>query len=308
MQSEHSKDLRDGARLIAGSKTQTEALETLLAAVSAITPACGLLIVRGAQAIGWGCHGLATAESFKRTSMDCTRGVAATVISSCAATAAQVSELDPGFTTALGLESSARVLLVPVLLKERVAALLVALSQQSNDSAGVELMVQVAELTLDLQAHRKAAPAAPAAAEATRPAVVPTTPAPAVVPQAAAPMYAETIATRIPPITPQAPAPVYAAVAPVPSIIAAPVAPAAILVPAVSAPALPVRCQPPPHRRFSRARRRRKPFSRLWTRRTRRPAVLPNCWWKRSSFITRPMEKLRKDAHAAIFTPFTRRY
>ncbi len=51
----------------------------------------------------------------------------------------------------LGLESSARILLVPVSLKERVAALLIASPQQSDDLAGVELLVQVAELTLDLQ-------------------------------------------------------------------------------------------------------------------------------------------------------------
>ncbi len=84
------------------------------------------------------------------------------VISSCSAMAAQVSELDPAFTAALGLANSSRVLLVPVLLKERVAALLIALSQHSDDLAGLELLVQVAQLTLDLQAYRKASPARPA--------------------------------------------------------------------------------------------------------------------------------------------------
>jgi hypothetical protein len=178
---ERSKDLRDGARLIAGSKTQTETLETLLAAVSAITPSCGLMILRGAQAIGWSCHGFASAESFKRASMDCTLGVTATVINSCAATAAQVSELDPGFAAALGLESSAWVLLVPVLLKERVAALLVALSPQNDDLAGVELLAQVAELTLDVQTYRKASPSPSAAPQPTaqsRPTAAPPAPAP----------------------------------------------------------------------------------------------------------------------------------
>ncbi len=52
-----TKELRDGARADCGSKTQTETLEALLAAASAITPACGLLILRGAQAIGWSCQG-----------------------------------------------------------------------------------------------------------------------------------------------------------------------------------------------------------------------------------------------------------
>jgi hypothetical protein len=155
---EQTKELRDGAVLIAGSRNQTETLEALLAASSAITPKCGLLILRGAQASGWSCHGLTSLENFKRATLECTRGVAATVITSCTAKAARVSELDPGFTSKLGLESSAQVLLVPVLLKERVAALLIALSQEIDDLARLELLVQVSQLTLDLHAYRKAAP------------------------------------------------------------------------------------------------------------------------------------------------------
>jgi hypothetical protein len=194
---DRSKDLRDGARLIAGSKTQTEALETLLAAVSAVTPSCGLMILRGAQALGWSCNGLATAEIFKQASLDCTRGVAAQVIGSCAATVAQASELGPSFTAVLGLEGSARILLVPVLLKERVAALLVALSQQNDELTGVELLVQVAELTLDVQSYRKASPAAEPAKPATPP-------------QAVAPVHAASPAARVAPAEPPSAAPAYA--------------------------------------------------------------------------------------------------
>lgn len=177
-----TKELRDGARRIAGSKTQTETLEALLTAGSAITPACGLMILRGAQAIGWGCQGIATLETFKRATMDCTRGIVSIVISSCSAKAAQVSELDPAFTAALGLASSSRVLLVPVLLKERVAALLIALPRHSDDLAGLELLGQVAELTLDLQTYRKASPVRPAVphgvAEAVKPGAVAPAPEP----------------------------------------------------------------------------------------------------------------------------------
>jgi hypothetical protein len=157
-QRERTKELRDGATLIAGSRTQTETLEALLAATSALAPGCGLLVVHGAQATGWSCHGLTTLDNFKRASLDCARGVTAKVISSGLAAAAQVSELDPVFTSKLGLESAARILLVPVLLKQRVAALLIAVSQQSDDLAGLEVLVQVAQLVLDLQAYRKASP------------------------------------------------------------------------------------------------------------------------------------------------------
>lgn len=160
---QRTKELRDGTLLIAGSRSQSETLEALVAATSAITPDCGLFIVRGAQASGWSCHGFAAPEDFKRLTLDCTRGIVATLIGSSSAAAIQASELDPAFAAKLGLQSSSRVLLVPVLLKARVAALLLAPSFESDDLAGVELLVQVAQLVLDLQASRKAAP--PAAAQ-----------------------------------------------------------------------------------------------------------------------------------------------
>jgi hypothetical protein len=166
-----SRQLRDGVLLISNARTQTETLEALLAASSSLTPACGLLILRGAQASGWGSIGFASAEKFKAAVMDCARGAAATVISSCAARTAKASELDPAFAARLGLESSAEVLLLPVLLKDRVAALLLALSGDLDDLAGLELLVQVSQLGLELQSYRKAA--AQTASEAPQPAPQP---------------------------------------------------------------------------------------------------------------------------------------
>ena len=175
-QQPRGRELRDGTLLISGSKTQTETLEALLTATSALTSACGLLILRGTQATGWNCRNLGPVDSFKRATLDCSRGVAAAVLNSCAGRTAKVSELDPAFGTRLGWESSAEVLLLPVLLKERVAALLLAVSGSSDDMAGLEVLVQVAQLALDLQSYRKAAPQAasqaprPAAAAAAHPA------------------------------------------------------------------------------------------------------------------------------------------
>jgi hypothetical protein len=158
---ERWRELRDGALLISSSRTQTETLESLLAAGSSLTAACGLMVLRGTQASGWSCVGLASPEVFKGALMDCNRPAVATVLTSCAGRIAKVSELDPDFTARLGLENSAEVLLLPVKLKERVAALLLALSGDSDHLAGLEVLVQVAQLALELQSHRKAAPAAP---------------------------------------------------------------------------------------------------------------------------------------------------
>jgi hypothetical protein len=217
-----SRELRDGTLLIAGSKTQTETLEALLSACSVVTPACGILVLRGNQASGWNCMGLTSADNFKRAVLDCSQGVAAAVLNTCAGRTAKASELDPAFSARLGLESSAEVLLLPVSLKERVAALLLAVSGSSDDMAGLEVLVQVAQLALDLQAYRKAAPQHPAVhashPAAASPAPVPTaavdtrssmsaaSPVPAsmsasaVHPAAAYAAYAEAVAVAPPPV------------------------------------------------------------------------------------------------------------
>lgn len=156
------QELRDGAVLISSSRTQTEILESLLAAASALTPSCGLLILRGSQASGWDCAGLTSQENFKRATMNCAQGAVGVVLSSCAGRIAKAADLDPAFAGHLGLESTADVLLLPVLLKERVAALLLALSSSPDDLAGLEVLVQITQLALDLQTYRKNSANSPA--------------------------------------------------------------------------------------------------------------------------------------------------
>ena len=243
-------ELRDGTVLIAGARTQTETLETLLTASSALTPACGLMILRGAQATGWSCIGLIPLDKFKRATMDCTRGVAAKVISSSTASIAKVSEIDPAFAARLALPAGAKLLLLPVLLKARVAALLIAPSEQADDLVGLELLVQVAQLSLDLLAYRKAPP---------QPAVEPQRAAepPAHVPEPVHAPVAESRASSVaPPVALPEPVHVVATPPPAPEqaeVAAPPVAEVAVAEPAIHesvAPSPPApevaEVQPPP--------------------------------------------------------------
>ena len=201
-QRDRTTALRDGSLLIAGSRSQTETLETLLAASSAISAGCGLLILRGAQAGGWNCQGLTSLDLFKRAVLDCSHGVAAKVIASCRAAEVRASELDRIFAARIGLNGAAKVALIPVLLKGRVSALLLALAPEGDEAAALEVLVQVAQLVLDVQAYRKAPPPRPAAqepnhaaaAEAPTHAVV--HPAAVEVPQAVATYVAETPAAE----------------------------------------------------------------------------------------------------------------
>jgi len=55
------------------------------------------------EAGGWSCQGLATLEVFKRTTLDCSRGIAAKVVTTSTPAQTPASELDPVFTAKLGL-------------------------------------------------------------------------------------------------------------------------------------------------------------------------------------------------------------
>jgi len=185
-----NRQLRDGTRAIAGAKTQTEALEALLAACMRITPACGLLVLRGNQATGWSCTGITSSDNFKSAVLDCGQGMAAAVLTSKASRSGKANETDAAFLARLGLSGSEEILLLPVLLKDRVAALLLALSGSADDLAALEILTQTVQLVLDLQAFRKVAPAPPVsdarpvAEPSPKPAALPQTPEPAVVPVA----------------------------------------------------------------------------------------------------------------------------
>ena len=151
--------LRDGTISIAGTRTQSETLEALLDAAEKVTPACGLMILRGAMATGWNCRGITTPANFRRAIMDCSRGFAATVLMTGVAADAPVSELDAALVSRLGLYGHSRAALVPVVMRERTAALLLALLPMGEELAPLQVLVQVAQLTLDLQLHRKSSAA-----------------------------------------------------------------------------------------------------------------------------------------------------
>jgi hypothetical protein len=95
--------------------------------------------------------------------MDCSRGFALTVLTTGIAADAPVSELDAALVSRLGLYGKSRVGLVPLVMRERVAALLLALLPMGDELAPLQVLAQVAQLTLDLQLARKSA-TAPAAA------------------------------------------------------------------------------------------------------------------------------------------------
>jgi len=234
-------EVRDGALAIAATATQTETLNSLIAAAATITPGCGLLILRGTQAVGWSSRGLVEGDRFKRVVMDCSHGAAAQVVSTIKPTEVAASELDKTFTAALGLQPQARLAILPVLLKERVAALLVALAPLGNELPALEILLQMAQFVIDLQAYRKTShkPEATAPTHAPAPAHAVEAPVPAYSPApAAAAAYPAAYPTYVPATGDPAPAAGAAASAAYPTFVPAngdPAPAADVYVPAAGA-------------------------------------------------------------------------
>lgn len=150
-------ELHSGVAQIAAAHTQGETLTALLTAVSAFAPACGLMILRGAQAVGWSAIGWGAGDSFRHAVLDCAHGTVAEILYTRRGRAVACAELDATLRQQLGLATADELLILPVALKGTVAALLVATAAQESALVVLESLVQITQLAIDLQAYRKTA-------------------------------------------------------------------------------------------------------------------------------------------------------
>jgi hypothetical protein len=198
--------------------TQREILRTLLDNASRYCGRVGLFVVKAGAATGWQGRGFSSQEEIKDFPLDLSTGVAARTMQSRMAFTASAKEVDPKFVSRFGAPAEDHALLLPLLLKDRVAALVYAdagtAAGGKMEGAALELLVVSASAWLEVTALRKQAqkegPAETRAPEKT--------------PAAAAPVPASSSFSDP-----------FAAHAPMHSAMAAPEAPAAEPADAVSA-------------------------------------------------------------------------
>ncbi len=188
--------------------TQTDILKALLNGATNFSQRAGLLVVRGTTATGWQGRGFDDNEAFRHFTTDCTRGLCERVLHDRAPSAAAADEFDPAFVTRFGHPSDGNVVLLPLVIKEKVAAMVYADGGDKgaaglNESA-LELLVRCTGLWLEVLSFRKVAPADHHSAHEMPPA-----PAPAAgkIEMTAAAAAAPAPAGAIPAPPPVAPAP-----------------------------------------------------------------------------------------------------
>ena len=139
---------------------QKEILSALLDGASQFSSRTALFVVRGSSVSGWQARGFANSDEIRNCSLDVSSGLGQRVLEKKAPVRGAADDLDVNFTAVFAAPQDGRVLLLPFLLKERVAALLYADAGTEEgghlDDAALEMLVLSSGLWLEIVALRRA--------------------------------------------------------------------------------------------------------------------------------------------------------
>jgi hypothetical protein len=139
--------------------TQKEILRALLDAGSAHAARLALFVVKGGHATGWQGRGLGEDESVKDFALDMAAGPVAHSYQNRIVAPANSAEMDARFVQRFGGPENEQILVLPLVLKDKVAALLYADGGSDGllDASGLELLVLATSSWLEVTSLRKQA-------------------------------------------------------------------------------------------------------------------------------------------------------
>ncbi|MFZ0733181.1 MAG: GAF domain-containing protein, partial [Candidatus Sulfotelmatobacter sp.] len=137
--------------------TQKEILRALLDAGSSHAARVALFVVKAGAASGWQSRGLGEDDAVKDFPLDMACGPVSHAYLNRTAAPANTAEMDPRFVKQFGGPDNEQILILPLVLKEKVAALLYADGGASGslDPAALEVLVMASSAWLELTSLRK---------------------------------------------------------------------------------------------------------------------------------------------------------
>jgi hypothetical protein len=156
-----SSDLVRAVASIHAGSTQKEILRSLLDVASGYCARSALFVVKSGTASGWQSRGMGDEEAVKDFALDLNAGPVAHSYQNRVATPANIAEMGKAFVDQFGGPANEQVLMLPLLLKDKVAALVYADGGDSGklDSAALELLVMATSAWLEVSSLRKQAAA-----------------------------------------------------------------------------------------------------------------------------------------------------
>jgi hypothetical protein len=137
--------------------TQKEILRALLEVASAYGSRIALFVVKAGAASGWQCRGLGGDDAVKDFPLDLTTGPAAHAYQNRVVAPANIAEMDPRFVKQFGGPENEQVMVLPLVLKDKVAAVLYADGGADGllDGPSLEVLVLTTSAWLEVTSLRK---------------------------------------------------------------------------------------------------------------------------------------------------------
>src|SRR5579859_4308492 len=155
--SQSSAGLAQSVASIHAGSTQKEILRALLDAGSSYASRVALFVVKGGAATGWQGRGLGDDDAVKDFPLDLNSGPAAHAYQNRTVAPANIAEMDRRFVKQFGGPENEQILVLPLVLKDKVAALLYADggANGSLDAASLEVLVMATSAWLEVASLRK---------------------------------------------------------------------------------------------------------------------------------------------------------
>lgn len=168
---ESSGDLVRSVSSIHAGSTQKEILRAFLDAGSEYCARIILFVVKSGAASGWQSRGFGDDEAVKDFALDLNAGPVAHTYQNRVVTPGNMAEMGKTFVEQFGAPANEQVLMLPLLLKDKVAALVYADGGDTDklDSTALELLVMATSAWLEVSSLRKQAAAKDDGAMASRP-------------------------------------------------------------------------------------------------------------------------------------------
>ncbi len=153
-------DLLKSISAIHAGSNQKEILRGLLDGTSQYCGRAALFVVKGGAATGWEGRGFANNDGVKNFALDVVKGVAARTLQSRLTYTGTTDDMDSEFIAHMGAPAQDRNIVLPLLLKDKVAALIYAdsgSSENPTDDAALEVLVTSTSAWLEVISLRKQA-------------------------------------------------------------------------------------------------------------------------------------------------------
>ena len=150
--------------------SQSEILRHLLEGAARFAGRVALFVVKGGAVNGWQGIGFEDNDAIRNVSLESSGGLAAEAVQGRMVAAGPVAEFDPGFENLVRTPAQDNCLVLPLVVKDKVAALIYAdgglTTSGSMDASAMTALTRFAALWLEVCALRKSGVAAPLVEEA----------------------------------------------------------------------------------------------------------------------------------------------